>query len=124
MPKMIRQENLLHNYFFICKCIPCQENWPMRSELKSYETLAKSTKDKKVIRNALMKYNIYVDLARKGDVMDKPYIMEDLFMMIRVMYNRVPIACKEMVDVVETLTRVYHLNGNRLILPKIQNRNI
>ncbi|XP_014486634.1 PREDICTED: SET and MYND domain-containing protein 4-like [Dinoponera quadriceps] len=124
MPKIERQESLLKSYFFTCKCIPCQENWPMLFEFESYETLAKTTKDKKVIKNALRKFNIYVDLARKGDVMDKPYIIEDLLMMIRVMYKRVPVACKEMGDVVETLKRVHALYGNRFILPKIQKRDM
>lgn len=63
---------------------------------------------------------MYVDLASKGDVLNKPNIIEDLLMMIRVLYDRVPLTCKEMGDVVETLKRVYSLHGNKYVLPTIQ----
>lgn len=66
---------------------------------------------------------MYVDLAKKGDVFDKPYIIEGLLIMIRVLYDRVPIFCKEMAKVVETLKRVSSLHGNKYILPEISKHN-
>ncbi|EFN81718.1 SET and MYND domain-containing protein 4 [Harpegnathos saltator] len=116
--KIVRQNMLLKHYHFTCKCIPCQENWPVLSDFKSFETLAIPASDKNVIRNALKKLDTYIDMARKADVLGKPYIIEDLLTMIRVMYDRVPIACQEMGNVVETLKRVFALHGNTFILPQ------
>lgn len=83
------------------------------------QTLVETVNEKEIIRSALKKYSIYVDLAEKGDVLNNPYIIEDLLMMVRVLYNRVPIFCQEMSAVVETLKRVYFLHGNTFILPVI-----
>ncbi|XP_032670457.1 SET and MYND domain-containing protein 4 isoform X2 [Odontomachus brunneus] len=119
MSKIQRQQKLLQHYYFTCSCIPCQENWPLFTDLKSYKILVKTKDDKNKIKNALKKFNTYVNLAEKGDVLNKPYIIEDLLMMIRVLYDRVPIACKEMGEVVETLKRVNGLHGNKCVSVEI-----
>ncbi|EFN81720.1 Putative SET domain-containing protein L678 [Harpegnathos saltator] len=122
-PKLDRQNMLLQQYYFTCKCVPCQENWPLLPDLKSFETLAISANDKKMIRSVLKKFYTYLNMVEEGDVLDKPYIIEDLLTMIRVMYDRVPIACQEMSNVVKTLKQVYALlYGNSFILPT-QNQN-
>ncbi|EFN81719.1 Putative SET domain-containing protein L678 [Harpegnathos saltator] len=116
-PKIVRQDMLLKGYHFICKCIPCQEDWPIYSNLKSFETLAIPMNDKNMIRSVLMKVNMYRAMIKKGDVLNNPYIIKDLITMIRIMYDRVPIACYEMINVVEILKQVYALHGNTFILP-------
>ncbi|XP_019698178.2 SET and MYND domain-containing protein 4 [Harpegnathos saltator] len=116
-PKIVRQDMLLKGYHFICKCIPCQEDWPIYSNLKSFETLAIPMNDKNMIRSVLMKVNMYRAMIKKGDVLNNPYIIKDLITMIRIMYDRMPIACYEMINVVEILKQVYALHGNTFILP-------
>ncbi|XP_029168935.1 SET and MYND domain-containing protein 4-like [Nylanderia fulva] len=119
MPRAIRQQKLLKQYYFTCNCIPCQENWPLYHELKSFKTLVKKAEDKVKIKKALRKFNTYVDIATEGNVQDKPYIIEDLLKMLQILYDYVPMPCHEMSNVVETLKRVYDLNGNRFIIPQI-----
>ncbi|XP_029680669.1 SET and MYND domain-containing protein 4-like isoform X2 [Formica exsecta] len=118
-PRATRQQKLLKQYFFTCDCIPCQENWPMYHELQSFKTLVKRAEDKTKIREALWKFNTYVDLATEDNVRDKPYIIEDLLKMIQTLHNCAPMPCEEMSNVIETLKRVYDLNGNRFEIPQI-----
>lgn len=119
MPRATRQQKLLKQYYFTCDCIPCQENWPLYYELQSFKTLVKKAEDKAKIKKALRKFNIYVDLATEGNVQDKPYIIEDLVKMVQILHNYVPMPCEEMSNVIETLKRVYDLNGNRFEIPQI-----
>ncbi|XP_050450117.1 SET and MYND domain-containing protein 4-like isoform X2 [Cataglyphis hispanica] len=105
IPKTTRQQKLLKQYFFTCNCFPCQENWPMYHELQSFKTLVKKVEDKAKIREALRKFNTYVDLATEDNVQDKPYIIEDLLKMIKILHNCAPMPCEEMNNVIETLKR-------------------
>ncbi|XP_012218399.1 SET and MYND domain-containing protein 4 [Linepithema humile] len=119
MPKMARQQKLLKQYHFICDCISCQEDWPLYHELESFKTLVEKNADKAKIKKALRKFNMYVDLATEGNVQGKFYIIEDLVKMVQTLYDCAPMPCEEMNNVVETLKRVYGLNGNRFEIPKI-----
>ncbi|GAB1859042.1 SET and MYND domain-containing protein 4 [Camponotus japonicus] len=119
MPKATRQQKLLKQYFFTCDCIACQENWPVYFELQSFKTLVKKAEDKAKIKKALRKFNAYVDLATEGNVQDKPYIIKDLLKMIQILHKYAPMPCEEMSNVIETLKRIYDLNGNRFQIPKI-----
>lgn len=83
------------------------------------QTLVKRAEDKTKIREALWKFNTYVDLATEDNVRDKPYIIEDLLKMIQILHNCAPMPCEEMSNVIETLKRVYDLNGNRFEIPQI-----
>lgn len=73
-----------------------------------------------IVIKALDKYERCFNLVKAGDVLDKPYIIEDLLGMIRMLYNRVPFACQELIAIVETLRRVYELHGNKVVLPAIE----
>ncbi|XP_072760205.1 SET and MYND domain-containing protein 4 isoform X2 [Anoplolepis gracilipes] len=119
MPRVMRQQKLFKQYFFTCYCVPCQENWPLYTELLSFKTLVKKAEDKAKIKKALRKFNMYVDLATESNVQDKPHIIEDLLNMVKVLHNYAPMPCKEMNNVIETLKRVYNLNGNRFEIPQI-----
>lgn len=66
----------------------------------------------------LRKFNKYVNIATEGNISDK-HIVDDLLKMIEVLYELVPMPCTEMNNVVETLKRVYDLNGNRFEIPEL-----
>ncbi|OAD46876.1 hypothetical protein WN48_00001 [Eufriesea mexicana] len=51
-------------------------------------------------------------------MMDK-HIIDNLLTMVKVLYDLVPMPCEEMNNVIETLKRVYGLNGNRFEIPSI-----
>ncbi|EZA61542.1 SET and MYND domain-containing protein [Ooceraea biroi] len=114
-----RQQKLLKQYYFTCDCTPCQENWPFHHELQSVKTLVKKEEDRAKIYEALRKFNTYVDLAKNDDIQDKSYIIEDLVKMVQVLHDHAPMPCEEMSNVIETLKRVYDLNGNRFEIPKV-----
>ncbi|KAK2577172.1 hypothetical protein KPH14_003329 [Odynerus spinipes] len=118
-PKEERQQPLLKQYYFECKCVPCNEDWPLYFNLPSYKVTVKNSRNKSIITSALRKFDAYVTLATEGDVLDKPHIVQDLLKMIQVLYDHAPMPCKEMCDVIETLKRVYGLNGNRFDKPVI-----
>jgi len=80
----------------------------------------KKPEDKAKIKKALKKFNIYVDLATEGQVQNKSYIIEDLLKMVQVLHDYAPMPCKEMSNVIETLKRVYDLNGNIYEIPQVQ----
>ncbi|KYQ55708.1 SET and MYND domain-containing protein 4 [Trachymyrmex zeteki] len=120
MSKAQRQQKLLEQYYFICDCIPCQEDWPLYVQLQSYQTLVKKPEDKAKIRKALKKFNMYVDLATIGNMPNRSYIIKDLLKMVQVLYDCAPMPCEEMSNVIETLKRVYDFNGNLCEIPQIQ----
>lgn len=66
----------------------------------------------------LRKFDRYVNIATGGNISDK-HIVDDLLKMIEVLYELVPMPCIEMNNVVETLKRVYDLNGNRFEIPEL-----
>lgn len=84
------------------------------------QTLVKKSKDTDKIKNALSKFNEYVDLATEGNVQDKSYIIEDLLKMVQVLHDCASMPCEEMNNVIETLKRVYDLNGNIYEIPQVQ----
>ncbi|KYN14829.1 PREDICTED: SET and MYND domain-containing protein 4-like [Trachymyrmex cornetzi] len=120
MSKAQRQQKLFKQYYFICDCIPCQEDWPLYVELQSYQTLVKKPEDKAKIKKALKKFNMYVDLATIGDVPNRPFIIKDLLKMVQALHDCAPMPCEEMSNVIETLKRVYDFNGNICEIPQIQ----
>lgn len=93
-------------------------------KLFDLQILAKTTKDAEIMGEAFEKCIRCFDLAMTGDVFDKPYLFEDMCMAIRVLYNRVPIACREFNLVVETLKRVYEYHGNNFVMPTIRIHDI
>lgn len=117
-PKAERQAELSKQYYFKCNCTPCRENWPLFYNLKPYKSLVKSKEDQHIVNRALLKFNTYVNLAMAGNVLGK-HVIEDLLKMIKVLHERVPMPCEEMSHVVETLKRVYALNGNRYDVPRL-----
>jgi len=82
----------------------------------------KQPEDKAKIKKALRKFDIYVDLATKGNVQGKSYIIKDLLKMIQVLHDCAPMPCEEMSNVIETLKRVYDLtmNGNMYEIPQLR----
>ncbi|XP_025991232.2 SET and MYND domain-containing protein 4 isoform X2 [Solenopsis invicta] len=120
MSKPMRHQKLLKQYYFTCDCIPCQEDWPLYHEVKSYKTLVRKSEDQNKIKKALTKFNTYIQLATNGNVQDKPYIIEDLLKMVQVLHDCVPMPCEEMSNVIETLKRVYDLNGNMYEIPQVR----
>lgn len=50
LPKADRQQKLLKQYYFICDCIPCRENWPVYHQLRSFK-----------VSNSI-KYRVYIYL--------------------------------------------------------------
>lgn len=80
----------------------------------------KKPEDKAKIKKALRKFNIYVDLATEGQVQNKSYIIEDLLKMVQVLHDYAPMPCEEMSNVIETLKRVYDLNGNIYEIPQVR----
>ncbi|XP_071870834.1 SET and MYND domain-containing protein 4 [Bombus fervidus] len=117
-PKAVRQKKLLKQYYFKCNCLACQEDWPLYYDVKSFRDLVTKEEDKNRIRHVLRKFNRYVNIATEGNISDK-HIVDDLLKMIEVLYELVPMPCEEMNHVVETLKRVYDLNGNRLEIPEL-----
>lgn len=117
-PREERRAELLKQYNFVCDCLPCMEDWPLYYNLKSFKSMVKTKAGETTINNALRKFNSYVDLATEGDVLDKPYIIDDLFNMIRILYTHSRMPNEEMNNVVETLKRVYSLHGNTFQIPK------
>lgn len=117
-PKEERQKELLKQYYFKCNCLACQEDWPLYYNLKSFKSLIKKKEDESKINHVLRKFNNYVDIATEGNISDK-HIVDDLLKMIEVLYDLVPMPCAEMNNVVETLKRVYDLNGNRFEIPDL-----
>ncbi|XP_006618436.1 SET and MYND domain-containing protein 4-like isoform X3 [Apis dorsata] len=83
---------------------------------KGEQSLIKKKEDESKINHVLRKFNNYVDIATEGNISDK-HIVDDLLKMIEVLYDLVPMPCEEMNNVVETLKRVYDLNGNRFEIP-------
>lgn len=80
----------------------------------------KKPEDKAKIKKALRKFNTYVDLATEGQVRNNSYIIEDLLKMVRVLHDYAPMPCEEMNNVIETIKRVYDLNGNIYEIPQVQ----
>ncbi|CAD1478420.1 unnamed protein product [Heterotrigona itama] len=117
-PKAVRQKELLKQYYFKCNCPACEEDWPLYYNLKSFRNLVKKKEDQNKINHTLRKFNRYVDIATEGNISDK-HILNDLLKMIEVLFELVPMPCEEMNNVVETLKRVYDLNGNRFEIPEL-----
>ncbi|KAK9302571.1 hypothetical protein QLX08_005453 [Tetragonisca angustula] len=117
-PKAARQKELLKQYYFKCNCPACEEDWPLYYNLKSFKNLVKKKEDQNKINHTLRKFNRYVDIATEGNISDK-HILNDLLKMIEVLFELVPMPCEEMNNVVETLKRVYDLNGNRFEIPEL-----
>ncbi|KYM99519.1 SET and MYND domain-containing protein 4 [Cyphomyrmex costatus] len=120
MPKVTRQRKLYEQYYFVCNCIPCQQDWPLYSILRSYETLVERPEDKAIIKKALKKFNTYVDLATIGNVPNRSDIIKDLLKMVQVLHDHAPMPCEEMSNVIETLKRIYDFNGNVCEIPHLQ----
>jgi len=80
----------------------------------------KKPEAKAKIKKALKKFNIYVDLAKIGNVPNRSYIIKDLLKMVQVLHDCAPMPCEEMSNVIETLKRVYDFNGNICEIPEIQ----
>lgn len=72
------------------------------------------------VERALVKFNEYVNFATDGKIFDKPYILNDLIKMIKILIKYVSLPCVEVNNVVETLKRVFALNGNRFEVPSIK----
>ncbi|CAK9801439.1 SET and MYND domain-containing protein 4 [Anthophora plagiata] len=116
--KINRQKELFHQFYFVCNCIACQEDWPLYFDLKSYQVIVKDTKCQNKIRQALKKFNRYYTLAEEGIITDKN-TLGDLLKMIEILHELVPPPCLEMIDVVETVKRLYDLAGNQFEIPQI-----
>ncbi|KZC05759.1 SET and MYND domain-containing protein 4 [Dufourea novaeangliae] len=118
-PKATRRKALFEQYYFICNCIPCQDDWPLFQDVQSFQSLVQDAKVAAMIASVLMKSNNYLTTAAKGNVLDMDHIVDDLLQMIKVLYNLVPMPCLEMNTLVEILKRVYALHGNIFEIPKM-----
>ncbi|CAK9824094.1 SET and MYND domain-containing protein 4 [Anthophora retusa] len=116
--KIDRQKELFHQYYFVCNCTPCQEDWPLYFHLKSYQVIVKDSKCKYKISQALKKFNRYYTHAKDGIIIDKN-TFEDLFKMIEVLHEFVPTPCMEIVDSVQTVIHFYDLGGNQFEVPNL-----
>lgn len=50
---------------------------------------------------------------------NRPEVITDLLMMIQTLHDYVPMPCSEIIDLVDTLEKVYELHGNVLEIPEI-----
>lgn len=82
--------------------------------------MVQSNGDKIKIEKALVKFNEYVKFATEGKISDKPHLMDDLIKMIKILMKYVNLPCMEVNNVVETLKRVFALNGNRFEVPSLK----
>ncbi|CAG5092316.1 Similar to SMYD4: SET and MYND domain-containing protein 4 (Pongo abelii) [Cotesia congregata] len=112
--KAKRRQKLLQQYHFTCSCQACTESWPLYGSYKSYKDQELSKTVKKEISNALTKLDQYYALATRGDVEDKPEMIENLGKMLKILYKHVNLPCTEVNNVVEIWKKVYSLLGNRL----------
>ncbi|XP_031832591.1 protein-lysine N-methyltransferase SMYD4 [Nomia melanderi] len=117
--KVERQRALSERYFFDCNCVACQEDWPLYYNMKPYASFVKNTKDLRKLNQTLRKFNTYVDIVTEGNTADKPYILNDLLKMIKILHKLVPTPCLEMLNVRETLKQVYCSQGNIFEIPKL-----
>ena len=81
--------------------------------------MIKSKKDITKVEKSLLQLNQYMSLAAKGKVSDKPRMINGLTSMIEVLLKYVSLPCGEVNNVVETLKRVFALNGNRFEIPDL-----
>lgn len=83
------------------------------------QNLAIKPGSKPKIKKALKNFNTYVDLATEDNVEDKALVLKDLYTMVQVLHDNVPMPCQEMDNVIETLKRIYDLSGNRFEIPQV-----
>ncbi|XP_012270272.1 SET and MYND domain-containing protein 4 [Orussus abietinus] len=117
MEKEARQKKLKEQFYFECRCQPCEENWPMYFELMSYTRCITSRRKVAIIKKALRNLNRYKYLADVGDIESDPDMLKNLFKMTEVLSECAP--CKEYSDVIETIKRVIALRGNSFFILKL-----
>lgn len=61
-----------------------------------------------------------MDYAANDEIENKPYLIEDLSRMLITLIKYVPLPCREVNNIVETLKRIIALTyGNKFEMPKL-----
>ncbi|KAJ8679587.1 hypothetical protein QAD02_015374 [Eretmocerus hayati] len=114
------REKKLDQFHFKCECIACLRDWPIYEDLPSFHDLLPSGEMKKKVEKALEKFNLYVDYATEDKIDCEPNLMEDLTKMLNILLQCVPLPCREVNNVMETLKRTFALKyGNKFEIPSI-----
>lgn len=66
-----------------------------------------------------MKFDTCLDILLKNDNINRHNTTSDLIKNLKVLYDCVPMPCKEMSRAMEGLKKVYEMNGNRYVMPKL-----
>ncbi|XP_078036028.1 protein-lysine N-methyltransferase SMYD4 [Augochlora pura] len=114
-----RQKKLSEQYYFNCNCPPCQEDWPTYHDLKPAIPLIQDDNVRHKLMKLLLKFDTYYKIVETGNIDDKPFILTDLLEMVEGTHEILPMASKEIVNVIEVLKQVYVLKGNVLRLPRL-----
>ncbi|XP_015595631.1 SET and MYND domain-containing protein 4 [Cephus cinctus] len=117
MPRLARQRKLFKQFFFMCDCEACLMDWETYMNQPGYHEVVSDKKKRAKIRKALQNHSKYIDRVTDGNIDDKN-MLPDLLKMIEVLAENVPMPCKDMSEVVETVKRVYALTGNKFDVPK------
>ncbi|KAI4475035.1 hypothetical protein M0802_015321 [Mischocyttarus mexicanus] len=118
-----RRENLLKQFYFLCDCLPCRDNWPTFAELDRAENLVKPPLQKSFIKETLKNldsYMLYIAKANTKIIEDRQDIIEDIINMIKILYERSLYPCLEMSKAVETIKYAYNLCGNLYHFPDVK----
>ncbi|XP_046483221.1 SET and MYND domain-containing protein 4-like isoform X1 [Neodiprion pinetum] len=112
-----RQEKLRKQFYFDCECRPCREEWPLYDQLPSYQKQSLTQHNKNRLNKILQKHHRYIELAYDGKIENDPNMLQNLVKMIELLFDLVERPCIEINNVVETVKRVYALQGNRFDVP-------
>lgn len=78
----------------------------------------KNAVDKAKMEKTLQNLPIYRELIDKGNMDDKPDLINELFKMVQVLHNYASMPCKETTSVIKLLRSAHLLTGNRFKLPQ------
>ncbi|KAK0175758.1 hypothetical protein PV327_009484 [Microctonus hyperodae] len=110
--KTVRQRSLLRQYYFVCNCIACIEDWPLYANLPSYKDQKLPKHVMKKIAKAFKNYDVYFERASVGNVDNAPQMSRELAHMISCLHQNVKLPCIELNNAIETLKRIHALQGS------------
>lgn len=53
------------------------------------------------------------------DVIEKPDMIQDLFTMLQILYDHVPLPCKDICHIIENIKCIYSLHGYTMEIPVV-----
>ncbi|XP_017759848.1 PREDICTED: SET and MYND domain-containing protein 4-like [Eufriesea mexicana] len=108
----------VHSVYSKSNCIIIYTMYPIKTGEQLFDNYGQHYAiTSKAIRQQELKLFVIVLIMNKY-IVDK-HIIDNLLTMVKVLYDLVPMPCEEMNNVIETLKRVYDLNGNRFEIPNI-----